>query len=295
MRTITVLLHKRPGLLGAQLEALSQCQDLDKFDLLNLSIDVGSPQTGLLTHLCNDVAVALAPVISTSVRVSNHQLGVGEHPRAALREAFESDGSQLNVSLEDDALPKPDLLRMALWYEEVADNEVALISFCNHRDFGRGRQTVVPEDDPSIVAESAHISSPFAWATIPQHWEWIQQNWNFKKAPPLGWDYSLSMAMRLTKRVGVHPVLSRCQNVGRLDGVHESPESFDRTQLGLRYQEEEYHGKYLRQVKVDRGELEKLDLWMLPEIWAQEDHAKPEGFCMGCYKFKEECGCGKQV
>jgi hypothetical protein len=294
VRTITVLLHGRPQLLGPQLDALVRCQEICAFDKLVLSVDSGHPNTDLIKFVAPDAAgaIAQAGLIDCEVVCSRKNLGVATHPKTAMARAF-SSGATLAVSLEDDALPKPDLLRMALYYEQIACQDLALISFCNHRDFGRGQQDKIPEDDPSFLAESPHISSPFAWATVPEHWHWMEKYWNFKRVAPLGWDFSLSMAMRLGKKVGIHPILSRCQNVGREGGTHESPESFDRTQLGLRYQEAPYLGKYNLVATLDRGELDKVDDWMQPELWRM-GREPAENFCKECFRLREECACQSQ-
>ncbi len=270
MRTISVLLYRRPELLEQTMGALVNCSELGSFDVLVFSIDGGNPSS----KRCSQIAEACAETLSSSglidCRVVSHDqnLGVGNHPLWVLNNAFENLGADLNLNLEDDALPKQDLLRMVLWWEEfgrLESPESLLFSGSNHRDFGKGQQATIPEDDPVGMAECAHISSPFCWAMLRQDWPMVKKWWNFKTVNPTGFDWSLSMAMRLNKRLAMHPVLSRCQNIGRSNGEHESEQTFDDTQLGLRYQEREYDGPYKLVARINRSLLGYLDTWMLPE------------------------------
>ncbi len=269
MRTIALVLCRRPDLVQSCVEALINCQDLDQFDSLLFSIDGGFVESAEVAKRAEACALAISDsgLISCDVVAKGANLGVAAHPLACLRWAFEEKKSDLHVQVEDDGIVKPDALRLALWFQGYKARfcqEAVLLGMCNHRDFGRGRHPEVP-DDPSIIAEAAHIPSPFAWTTTSSEWEFLRKSWNFKQTFPMGWDWSLSMAMRLEKRIAMHPVLSRCQNVGRLGGEHESPESFDQSQLGLPYQEERYSGDYEVRIHLDRSDLDHLDDWMLAE------------------------------
>lgn len=277
-RSISILAYSRPWLLGSQLQALLSCQDLVKFDHLMIFVDHGHELSGDCVeeaHKYSDL-IGSSGVIEVSVIQQTQNLGVGAHPLFALETALSVGQYDMHVMLEDDALPKPDLLRIMLWWEANYGrySDSVLFAGCNHRDFGKGQQQSIPEDDPKIVAESVHIPSPFCWCTVKEYFPFLREWWNFKKVPPLGFDYSLSMAMRLYRKVAMHPILSRCQNVGREGGTHESEETFDLTQLGLRYQESEYHGDYELMAMVDRKDLSTYDNWMVPELGRLEKLTK---------------------
>src|SRR5665213_2239992 len=195
-------------------------------------------------------------------------MGLVTHPITVLHHCFETLGTDLHVQLEDDSLLKADGLRLALWFQQNSKYlpDALLMSMCNHRAFGKGQQQQIPEDDPSILAESAYITSPFAWALNAENWPTVEKYWGVKRCAPTAWSFSLSMGMRLSKKVGLHPVLSRCRNVGRLHGVHETPETFDASQVGLVYREEPYDGPYSLRARVDREDLNSFDDWMIPEL-----------------------------
>jgi hypothetical protein len=271
MRTISILLYKRPELFEQTMTALIHCQDLSKFDLLTFSIDGGHEDSVACAGMANACAKLFAKegLIDTKVVAHSANIGVADHPLWVLTHAFEELGADLNVNLEDDAVPKNDLLRMALWWEEFGASlspESIMFCGCNHRSFGKKQQMIIPEDEPSLVAESPYICSPFCWATTKENWPLLKNYWNFKTEAPMGFDLSASMAMRMEKKVSVHPILSRCQNIGRSKGEHETEETFDKTQLNLIYQEEDYEGEYKLVARLDREDLNTFDDWMLPEV-----------------------------
>lgn len=271
MKTISILLHSRPELLEPTMTALLRAQNLDWFDLVLFCVDVGHPKSAECAESARACAKLLTEtgVIDASVFVQDRNQGIEAHSGLALHAAFEWAGSDFNVYLEDDALVKPDTLRLFLWWEQFGPalfKDCCLIAGSNHTHFGRGTQRLIPEDDPKIVVESLHIPSPFCWATTKAWWPFFKKWWCFKQEPPNGFDWSLSMAMRLNKLVAMHPALSRCQNIGREGGAHETGETFDQTQLGLHYQEEPYEGIYELMGRMDRALLERLDPWMVSEM-----------------------------
>jgi len=191
---------------------------------------------------------------------------------------FQSDAAKRRLvgipaqweQLEDDALIKSDGLRLALWFKQNSKYmpDAMLMSLCNHRAFGKGQQKQIPEDDPSIIVESPYITAPFAWAVDQANWPTVEKYWGFKKFAPTAWSFSLSMGMRMSRKVGLHPALSRCANVGRQGGVHETPETFDASQVGLIFQESVYDGPYVVRARLDRQDLSLYDDWMLAELEA---------------------------
>lgn len=271
-RTIAILLHRRPELLERQINALLACQDLNHFSDLILSVDPGHKNSEDVEKAARAIMLAINEIdgLPKCTLVSYPKnLGIVEHPRQVLRLSFESIGSDLHVQIEDDAVLKPDALRLALWYQGFQENnqETLLMSMCNHRAFGKNQLGgSIPEDDPELIAETPYVTSPFAWATTASNWGFLRKWWGFKKVAPTAWSFSLSMAMRMNKKIGLHPVLSRCENVGKFGGYFETPESFDQTQSGLIYREEPYEGEYDLRIRMDREDLKYLDSWMRDEL-----------------------------
>jgi hypothetical protein len=71
--------------------------------------------------------------------------------------------------------------------------------------------------------------------------------------------------MRLARSRALHPVLSRCKNIGREGGVNETSDTFDKTQTNLAYSDGEYCGHYKIVGRIPDAELAKFDDWMKPE------------------------------
>lgn len=270
-----MLLHGRPELMEECVNAVINCQNLKSFDLLEFSVDPGHPQQEHVVAAARACAKSIQGygLIRCSVELPVRHVGATAHPLVCLTRAFDQRHDDLYVAIEDDAILKADALRLALWFEHesVVMPDALLLSMSNHRTFGRGTQDKIPELDPSILAESPYIDSPFAWATVRESWPLMKANWGFKRHAPTAWSFSLSMALRMNRKVSVHPVLSRCQNVGRLGGVNETPETFDKTQRGLPYQEGPYLGPYKVRAKLDRKDLMLYDDWMLPELEAMRE------------------------
>ena len=277
MKTVTLIAHSRPGYtaqaIGALAEALLK-PDEPIFDKLIISIDPGNAE---VETICNRMAEVLSTsgVIDCTVYVNAPRQSpsptdaVAENELLALSRAFEEHGSEFNLSIEDDAILTPDAALLAKWFWECHGgpaSKYTLMAMCNHRDFGHGENPGGVPNDPSYVAEASHIAAPFAWCMSKWQWPFVRDYWNKKVVNPSGWDWSLSYAMRLDKRRTLHPVLSRCKNIGREGGVHEYPEWFDKSQGGLVYSDGMYAGPYKIVVKIPDSELEKLEPWMLPEV-----------------------------
>lgn len=274
MRTVAILLHGRPELLQESINSLLTCQNLANFDALVFSVDPGHPKTSEVRAAARAAADALEQggVIQCSVITAPHHMGLVKHPITVLKYCFETLDSELHVQLEDDALLKSDGLRLALWLQQNSRYmpDALLMSMCNHRAFGKGQQSQIPEDDPSILVESPYITSPFAWALNRENWPTVEKYWGIKKHAPTAWSFSLSMGMRMSRKIGLHPALSRCANVGRLGGVHETPETYDASQVGLIFREEPYEGQYYLRARVDREDLKMYDPWMVSELEAMQ-------------------------
>ena len=271
MRTITLVAYDRPGYvaraIGAMTEALLKLDDRI-FDKLIFSIDPGNVE---VSRVCEHAAEVLSSggVIECITYKNVQRFGVAGNALVALSRAFEEHGSDFNLHLEDDACLIPDAAILAKWFDEAHGGPLSdylLMAMCNHRDFGHGKNPGDVPNDPELMAESAHIPAPFAWCASKYQWSFIRDSWDKKTVPPTGWDWSLSFAMRLGRKRALHPVLSRCRNIGREGGTHESPMTFDSTQLGIAYSDGNYAGPYRVAVRIPDSELLKLDPWMLPEL-----------------------------
>jgi hypothetical protein len=243
MRTITVLLHSRPELAAPVTKALIACQDITKFDLVTFSVDHGG----------------MSPVVARSWR---HRLEEETGVRTQVQE-HRFNRSDLHVQIEDDAVLSPDFLRLALWWEQNKGASL-LLNACDYVTFGQGRSGV-EEGDPSLLTEIGGITSPYAWATTREILPFLSR-WNHRTEEPLGWDWSLREAMHAARRFAMTPVLSRVRNIGAEGGVHETQETWDRTQRDLRVLEAPYEGGYRVVGRLDQSGFDNPLVWMRNEI-----------------------------
>ena len=273
MKTVTFVAYNRPKYTARSILAFAAalCKEPDFFDQLIFSIDPGCDE---VVSVCEAAATALSSLLDVELYVNDQLLGVAMNPLAALTRAFEVHDSSFNLHLEDDACLTPDAISFAKWFYLGHGGPLSnylLASMCNHRDFGRGVNPGRVPNDPSYIAEAAHLPAPFAFCLSRWQWPFVQSTWCCKKLPPDGWDYSLSYAMRFAKHRALHPVLSRCKNIGREGGVHESNKSYDAVNEGLTHSDGSYSGNYKIVVRVPDSELVKIDPWMVLEWEASKE------------------------
>ena len=264
MNTITLVAFKRPAYTDRALRRLYECRRLTDFDQLAIFIDPGYDQ---VVEVCRSWSVRFP--IESHVFVNEVQLGVADNPLRAYSHVFGDLGSGFNVAIEDDALLSPDALELALWFRNEhgsKSSRYAFLNLCDHYDYrGRGRNKANVPEDPSLFAESVSLSSPFAWCFSRHQWPFIQGSWNKNTRSIGGWDWSIRFAMRMKGQIALTPVLSRCQNIGELDGTYEDGRTFW-VQRGLNYSDGLYRGPYTVVNPVAPEDTRRLAPWMIPEL-----------------------------
>ncbi len=264
MRTITLVAHNRPSYTAKVLKALISCHNIwNYFDKLIISVDPGDDR---VFDLCEAAAkdISQMGILDTYVYRNSINAGVAGNPQLALQRAFEEHRSDFNLAIEDDALLTPDAAWLADWFYREYGGELSpyfILSLCNHNEYRSG--------EPGELIECTYNTSPFAYCMSKHQWHIAKAHWNAKVTPPSGWDYSMSLAMVLLRLRGLHPTLSRCKNIGREGGVHETPETFDKTQSNVVYSSGDYSGRYNICSVVDGvvglmphwGRAELLRLW----------------------------------
>jgi hypothetical protein len=263
MISITLVAFKRPEYTLQALTALSGCRGLTRFDRLLISID---PGFDAVSAVCENWAKS-AP-IPAEVTVNATPLGVARNPLRAYSRVFDELGSDFNVAIEDDAVLSPDALELALWFYErhAGAGRYSFLNLCDHYEYrGEGRNKGAVPDRPELLAETSNLSAPFAWCLPRREWGFVKANWNANSRTIPGWDWSLRFAMRMESKVALTPVLSRCQNIGRLDPTNETKETFW-VQTGLRYSDGSHTGDYTIVNPLGKTELRRIEKWMLPEL-----------------------------
>lgn len=264
MKTVTLVAYKRPLYTANSLLQLSKCRCLERFDRLDVFIDPGYDEVAEVSKEWS----ARMP-ISTEVHVNEDRLGVAWNPFRAYSTVFEQLGSDFNVAIEDDSQLSPDALQLALWFFEkhgASGRRYKFLNLCDHYQYrGPGKNRNDVPEDPALLAETSNISAPFAWCLPRRAWPFVKRHWNKNRLSNLGWDWSIRFGMRMEGAVALTPVLSRCQNIGRLDGTHEDGTTFD-IQLGLNYSDGSYSGDYRIVNPLSDHELRSVEPWMVAEI-----------------------------
>jgi len=264
VKTITLVAYKRPVYAAEVLRNLACCRKIDQFDQLLIFIDPGYDE---VADVCHEFSNKLT--IPVKVKVNEQLLGVAGNPMRAYSRVFDELGTDFNVAIEDDAVLSPDALELALWFcshHGSADSRYTFLNFCDHYNYrGAGRNKGNAPDDLSLIAESTFFTSPFAWCFTRDAWPFVKRNWNRNQRSINGWDWSIRFAMRMEGRISLTPVVSRCQNIGELDGTWETGETFW-VQRGLRYSDGSYHGDFALVNPVTQREAVVVDRWMIPEL-----------------------------
>lgn len=265
MNTITLVAYNRPSYTAKVLNALVKCEDIWMyFDKLIISIDPGDDR---VFELCEAAAkdISSMGLLDTHVCQNSFVAGVAGNPQLALQRAFEEHQSDFNLAIEDDAVLSPDAAKLADWFHCQHGGPLSpyfLMSMCNHNEFKNGA--------PGAIYETTYNTSPFAYCMSKYQWHIAKAHWNAKQTHPNGWDYSMSLAMTLLRLRGLHPALSRCQNIGREGGVHETPETFDMTQNGIVYSSGQYTGEFSIDSYVEDKKVGSIPHWAADEyrlIW----------------------------
>lgn len=140
--------------------------------------------------------------------------------------AFGSEDYNAVIAIEDDCVLAPDALALCLWFLTDAQEQgyymFLSLANCNRPDACLGRET--------DIVESTCIDSPWAWCFTRRMWEErLRPQWNWRKDPPVGWDWSLSSSMEKHGWKSLCPVLPRAKNIGRDLGANGGAEIFDQT------------------------------------------------------------------
>jgi hypothetical protein len=265
MKTITFVGYKRPAYTNQVLSHLALCDGLTRFDRMEMFIEPGYDE---VVDVCRHWASRLP--LPAGITVNAKRLGVADNPLRALSHVFETLGSDFNVAIEDDAVLSPDAISLALWFAEQhggAESRYAFLNFCDHYVYrGNGRNGGGLIEHPSLLAESPHLSSPFAWCFTRHRWPFAKRHWNTNVRSIQGWDWSIRFGMRIEGVISLTPVLSRCRNIGELDGTWDTPESWAAVQLGLNHSDGSYRGDYSIVNPVSPEVAHQLCPWMIPEI-----------------------------
>jgi hypothetical protein len=240
--TITVAAYNRPDYLKQVLDSLMGALSHIRWSSWQIIIGI-DPGGSRQTEVEQVARQFLERQVGTMLIWPEH-LGVSEAPRRLLQRAF-MRGSDYNLHLEDDTVLSPD----ALNFVDCIQNEYPDGFACLYAP-------------PPTRPLSTELASQYIKHDVFRVWGWacsaetyrnlVACTWNWRAIEPLGWDASLEESIYNTYYYVYSPVLSRITNIGREDGVHQTPEGWDKDFAGQTAANEEYFNFTSNWTRVER-------------------------------------------
>jgi hypothetical protein len=205
--TITVTAYRRPDLFRQLL--LSLLANALRGWRLHIQVDP-SPFCGQFLSIASELLAHCDHVITVNPR----RLGVRENPFVLLDRVF-SQGSPVNIYLEEDLLVGPDVTNLALWYEKNHRPSWLCLSLLGGT-CGSSGLISAPEHPSLLYCSKAFNSIGF----IARRNEWqnhFRVQWkseefacNHRGEPKTGWDWSIFGHLLRTEGLqSVQPVAAR--------------------------------------------------------------------------------------
>jgi len=225
MKTITFPVGYRPYYLKQFLNSLS-AQSLEGYTI----ICSAENHAGCIKVLetCGFPITILRKPESTGVR--SHS-GARDNMFNVLNYAF-NNGSTFNVHLEDDFILSPDALDLANWYYETYKS-----SPMTYMCYGLFNWGSAGEDFSGVV--EAPTFHGLGWCAFKENWDacydksWYDDALARKYSTAYGWDWAVEGYFKEHKCKAILPVVSRTYHIGRLDGTCCTVDFFDKTYVGL--------------------------------------------------------------
>ena len=222
-KTITITAYRRPEYYETFLKSLVR-NNITSFEIF-IQVDpsdVVGDIKNLTTHYLKDTHY--------TITVNEEVKGVRENPFSILDKVF-SQGSKLNVYLEEDLMISPDVLDLAQWYASVEHKGVLCLNLIYGGCFSAGLlsanrypvQLMKNKTFNSLgfICTDKQWRTHFKknWYTYPEHFcqynGWQTDGWDI-----VMYDYLLKEKNLFT----LSPLLARAVHIGRTGGVHCGPE-----------------------------------------------------------------------
>ena len=208
------------------LNSLVRCDGLEDWHVF-VNVEPG-PDQAAFSEICQRVL----PAQSFTVRINPRVLGVRGNPYDVLEHVF-SNGSALNICLEEDFVVAPDILQLALWYERIQAPHLACMNFlagaCGNPGYLSDTQ------HPNLFFETECFNS-IGLVLTQSNWQRMRAFWlgpdpglyrvpdktlqNQNKVAPRhldidGWDWSVyAQILRDPSLSVLPPVAARCVHAG---------------------------------------------------------------------------------
>lgn len=197
MNIITIRAWRRPSYLQQVLDALSDCDCLDQFDHVLVSVDLSSRQNECINVVRQS---KLNDKISVKLHTPEKQLGCCGNARFVLEYAFNDNGAEFVVGLEDDTKPARDALKWLLDNKDEADqNDIFCLCLWRRAKlsswFPQGHEDITPStpeptSDLDGIIEIDWFDPGGGWGITQKSWyEYIMskgQMWGVREISEAG-------------------------------------------------------------------------------------------------------------
>lgn len=209
MNIITSTHYNRPACTSKMIDYLSRCEGIDDY-LVCFFVEPGCKD---VLNIINECGLKKEVVVNDTLK------GCWSNKKQAVEYGFSRADYVIHV--EDDILLSQDALKYFEWCRKTYINAEDIFSVTAFHRFNREQFfntkcqcCGVPTSYYEIERRRSY--SPWGWATWKNRWEEFQNDWN-------GHDAELELKFR-GNRFEVFPTLSRCQNIGYIQGVcgHEN-------------------------------------------------------------------------
>lgn len=201
MRTITMTLFNRPQYTKRVIDALSQCEGINKYHIL-IFIEPGNSE---VFSLANNIKFT-----SREIVLNKRRLGCDTNIYTAIDAGFKR--SDYNIHIEDDICPGRDMLKYFEFCDYRYRYDAKVLTVCAYH---KERNKAESEEYYYDKVFRNPWFTPWGWATWKDRWEEIKKQWNFQNA----WDIHLHTVVR-KDRFEIRPYLARSQNIGEQMGTH---------------------------------------------------------------------------
>lgn len=196
---IVMTLCNRPQYTRRVLDALSRCDDIERFDV------------GLFVEPVNPEVIDLATRFRgpECVHLGNSRVGIEHNTYVALSWGFGHHDKV--VAMEDDTVPGRDFLRFISWGLREYEHDQSVFSICGYQ------KTPANEVGYRDAVIREPWFTPWGWATWRDRWLGIRASFPQHEHSPF--DIAIQDGA-LAGRCEVRPMLARIQNIGAEGGMH---------------------------------------------------------------------------
>lgn len=225
MKTITFPVGYRPNYLKQFLDCLSK-QNLDGYTI----IASAENHFGCINTL-KDCGLPITILRKPNSSGRKSHSGARDNMYNVLSYAFKN-GSDFNVHLEDDFILSPDALDLANWYYD--NYKDAPMTYMCYGLFNWG--STGTDYNGLVEAPTFH---GLGWCAFKENWDacydkaWYDDALARKYAKAYGWDWAVEGYFKEYKCKSILPSVSRTYHVGRIDGTCCTVDFFDKTYVGL--------------------------------------------------------------